>query len=163
MKKILAPLLALAITGCASYKPIPENYTGPIATIADTGQSEDSTKAKIFAITEIEGNRITSSFEESRVASHNQGAHLQLTLADRQVTAKQMKVTIRGSHITGAPIHEIASRALGTFFAVEGVVEFNPIPNGKYAVVGNLAKGNSSVWIEDAVTKMPVTDKVSSK
>ncbi|HEX5312287.1 hypothetical protein [Aquabacterium sp.] len=162
-KSIVAALLAFSISGCATYKPIPDGYTGPTASVADTGQSEDFSSAAIFAITEIDGKSIPDSFGASRAASRNRGAELRLTLIDRQVPAKKMKVKIRGSHITGAPLYEIVNRAVGMFFEVEGVVDFTPEPNGKYAVVGTLSKGHSIVWIEDAVTNKPVTEKISSK
>ncbi|WP_230182408.1 hypothetical protein [Aquabacterium sp. CECT 9606] len=163
MKKLILSLFVLSISGCAVYKPVPENYTGPIATVTDSGRSEDSTKAQIFALTEIDGHNIRSSFQTSRIASQNQGPILYLSLTKRQVPAVPMKVKIRGSHATGAPIHELASRAVGTFHEVEGTVDFTPEPNGNYMVVGTLSKESSSVWIEDANSHQPVTEKVASK
>jgi WD40 repeat protein len=61
------------------------------------------------------------------------------------------------------PIHEFASRTAGTFFEVEGVVEFNPAPNGKYKVSGSLSKITSAVWIEDLETHEIVTEKVLNR
>ncbi len=163
MKKLLVCLVVAALSGCAAYKPVPENYTGPLATVSDTGKSEDSSKAKIFALTQVDGHSIAQSFEASRLASYNQGPTLTLRLTNRELPARPMKVKLRASHITGMPIHEFASRAMGTFFEVEGIVDFQPAPNGKYIVNGELAKNASSVWIEDAETHEPVTEKVSSK
>ena len=45
----------------------------------------------------------------------------------------------------------------GTFYSVEGVVNFTPRPDGKYIVKGELGKAKSSVWIEDVDTGKPVT------
>lgn len=163
MKKLLVTIAIATLAGCASYKPIPDNYTGPIATVADSGKSEDSTKAQIFALTEIDGHSISDSFLTSQRASYGQGASLRLELTERQVPARPMKVKIRGSHATGAPIHEMASRALGTFFEVEGVVEFTPQADKRYKVVGTLSKSKSAVWIEDEATEQAVTPKISSQ
>ncbi|MBI3384488.1 MAG: hypothetical protein HY019_21020 [Aquabacterium sp.] len=160
MKKLLISLAITTLAGCATYKPIPENYAGPIATVVDSGQSEDSTKAQIFALTEIDGHGIRDSFGTSHQASYGQGASLRLEITERQVPAHAMKVKIRGSHATGAPIHELASRAAGTFFEVEGVVDFNPQADKRYKVVGTLSKRDSAVWIEDEATHQPVTQKV---
>lgn len=163
MKKILFSVLIATLAGCASYKPVPDNYSGPLATVADSGQSEDPSKAQIFALTEIDGNSITDSFQTSQRASYGQGASLRLALTERQIPARPMKVKIRGSHATGAPIHEMASRAMGTFFEVEGIVEFTPQADRRYKVVGALSKSKSAVWIEDEASAQPVTPKISTQ
>ena len=74
-----------------------------------------------------------------------------------------MKLKLRGTHITGAPIHARFSQAAGTFFSVEGTVEFTPSPGGYYEVKGELKKEGSSVWIEDARTDERVTEKIIRK
>ncbi len=164
MKKLLLPLSIAAlvfITGCASYKPIPQNYTGPIATVSDSGMGEDGSKAQIFALTAIDGRSIQDSFLTTRQASYGKGATIRLEVTERLIPAQAMKVKLRGSHITGMPIHEIASRAMGTFFEVEGEVDFAPQADKRYRVVGTLSKSDSAIWIEDEVTRQPVTAKIS--
>lgn len=164
MKFHIAPFaLFVMLSGCASYKPIPENYTGPIATVTDSGETEDRNKKLIFSLIEIDGHSIENSFFESRRASANQGLTLNLRVTERDVPAHSMKVKLKASHATGAPIHEIASRAMGTFFDVEGVVDFSPVPGGHYLVTGILAKNGSSVWIEDSITHQVVTEKIIEK
>lgn len=169
MKNLLSPLLlasllaATSLTGCASYKPIPENYTGPIATVSDSGKTEDGSKAQIFALTAIDGNGIQDSFLTTRQASHGKGMNIRLEVTERLIPAQAMKVKLRGSHITAMPIHEFASRAMGTFFEVEGVVDFSPQADKRYRVVGTLSKADSAVWIEDEVTRQPVTAKVTNQ
>ncbi len=71
-----------------------------------------------------------------------------------------MQVKLIATPQTGAPIHELASRVTGNFFSVEGEVDFNPAPGGRYLVKGELKKGASSVWIEDVETGECVTEKV---
>lgn len=166
MKKILSTVLAAtlaSLTGCASYQPIPQNYSGPIATVTDSGSLEDGTKAQIFALTEIDGHSIRDSFMTTRQASYGMGAAIRLEITERQIPARAMKVKLRGSHATGAPIHEIASRTMGTFFDVDGVVEFTPQADKRYRVTGTLSKTDSVVWIEDEATHQPVTEKVTSR
>jgi hypothetical protein len=57
---------------------------------------------------------------------------------------------IVATHVTSAPIHEIASRAGGTFFSVEGEVTLARIGGHQYFVNGKSQKEGSSVWIADA-------------
>jgi hypothetical protein len=159
-KGLAAALVAASLVGCASYQPIPEGYKGPIATVSDSGFSEDGSKAQLFALVEIDGNHLANSFGATAQASSGQGFRLTTRIVDRQVPAAPMKVLLRGSHTTAAPIHAMMSQAAGTFFSVEGTVAFSPKPNGRYTVKGELKKESSSVWIEDTETNQPVTDKV---
>lgn len=110
---------------------------------------------------EIDGNRIANSFGASASASHGQGFALTMAVIDREVPAKPMRVTIKASHTTAAPIHAIASQMAGTFFSVEGVVDFDPKPNTKYVVRGELKKEGSAVWIEDVMSGQVVTQKIT--
>ena len=151
----------LALAGCATYQPVPQGYTGPTASVRDSGISEDSTKAQMFALMEIDGNRIANAFGASAIASQGRGASLTTVYPERSVQIRPMKVVIRGSHATGAPIHAMASQMAGTFFSVEGTVTLTPTANGKYVVKGELKKDKSSVWIEDSETGQAVTDKVT--
>ena len=163
MKSITAALLAVALVGCAAQPPVPEGYNGPVATVSDSAFSESRMKAQLFVLAEVDGNAIPNSFGASARASQGAGAALTTKLVDRQVPAKPMKVKLLASHTTGAPIHAMFSQAAGTFFSVDGVVDFSPKPDGKYVVKGVLKKEGSSVWIEDADTKQPVTEKVVKK
>lgn len=111
----------------------------------------------MFALMAIDGNRIRNAFSASADASYGRGASLTTVYPERKVQARPMKVLIKGSHATGAPIHAIASEIAGTFFSVEGTVDFTPEVGKNYQVNGALAKEKSSVWIEDASTGQPVT------
>ncbi len=153
---------ALLVSGCATqYQPVPEGYRGPTATIRDSGLAEDSTKAQMFAVVEIDGERVMNAFWASAQRSHGQGPMLSTEFPERKVKAAPQRLTLRGSHATGAPIHAMASQLLGTFFSVEGTVEFTPQHNGVYVVKGELSKAKSSVWIEDAQTGQRVSSSVS--
>ena len=163
MKLLISTLVlsgAHALSGCATYEPT-KDYTGPTATLRDTGLSEGGSKAQMFAATEIDGNRVMNAFWASANASQGRGASLTTVYPSRKVKAAPMKVTLRASHATGAPIAAIASQMAGTFFSVEGVVDFTPRPDGNYVVKGELKKEKSSVWIEDVETGKPVTTVIS--
>lgn len=161
--KFLPVLLAALLAGCATlHEPVPQGYTGPTAFLADSGFSEDGTKAQFFALLEVDGQSVDNTIFASRRASYNQGFALTTAYIQRPVPAQKMQVKLIGTHQTAAPIHELVSRAAGTFFSVEGVVEFIPEPGNSYVVAGELKKEGSSVWIEEASTKRVVTNKILS-
>lgn len=163
IKSFTAIALLLLLTACASYKPVPEGYTGPVAIIRDTSEPEDGTKAQQFYIAEIDGNRVENSRSATRQSSYGTGFALFARGYERTVPARSMKLKLIGTHVVAAPIHEFASRAIGTFYEVEGVVEFTPKEGVRYAVRGELKKNASSVWIEEEESKVIVTPKVSGK
>ncbi len=167
MNTSIRALFVVAITAClascATYKPVPEGYTGPVAVISDSGFAESGSKAQIFALVEVDGNSIDNSFAASARASQGQGFALTTRYVSRPIPAAPMKVKLKGSHTTAAPIQAIFSQAAGSFFSVEGVTDFTPASGGRYVVKGELSKDQSSVWIEDAATNRPVTEKVMSK
>lgn len=162
MKRYVYILLVVSlISGCATqYKPIPDGYSGPTATIEDTKEREGDYKARFFVVTEIDGHKIENGINKARSASSGMGFRLEGGYVTRQVPARPMKVKLVGTHVTGAPIHEIFSRAKGTFFHVEGEVAFTPVPGGEYVVMGELKENGSSVWIEDTKTHQAVTAKI---
>jgi hypothetical protein len=121
------------------------------------------TKGLLFFVEEIDGNRIDDSATATRRASTNTGFVVYPQALARSIPARKMRVKLVGRHIVGAPIHEITSRAIGTFFEVEGVVDFEPQTGGDYTVRGELKKDGSSVWIVNNATGMPVTDVVRNK
>ena len=163
MRVFASVVLALSLFGCAAYQPVPEGYGGPVAKVADSGFAEDGTKAQLFVLSAVDGNRIPTSFAASANASYGRGFSLTTRFVERNVPAKPMKVTLFASHTTGAPIQAILSQAAGTFYSVEGVVAFAPEGGKNYVVKGELKKEGSSVWIEDADTLQPVTEKVVKK
>lgn len=158
----MALCAALWLAGCATYEPVPKGHTGPTATVRDTGMVEDGTKARMFALMEVDGQNVMNAFWASASTSRGKGPVLIPTYTERAVPVRPMKVLLRGSHATGAPVHELASRMAGTFFSVEGTVDFLPEADHTYVVTGDLKKERSSVWIEDAATGKPVTPVVSS-
>ena len=158
-------LLTLALHGCATYAPtIPAGYTGPTASISDHGFNESGTKGQLFYVESVDGKPVKSGLELTHGASHGQGFSLTLAFAEHILPAQPVHLKIVGTHVTGAPIHEIASRAAGTFFTVEGDVALTPVAGHQYFVTGKLAKDASQVWISDADAEdIPVSEIVESK
>ena len=133
-----------------------------MANVRDSGVSESKTKAQMFVLASVDGNPVQNSIGASASASFGMGAILRPTYISRKVPARQMKVTLRGTHVTGAPIHTMFLEATGKLLSVEGTVDFTPYSGGLFIVKGELKPTGSSVWIEDVSTGMPVTSKVTS-
>lgn len=133
-----------------------------MATVQDSGQREDSTKAQLFYLASIDGVNIPNAAAESRRSSSGRGFQLTTVFPSRFVPAKPLKVVLVGTHATGAPIHAIASMVTGSFRSVEAELEFTPEVDKTYVVRGNLETENPTVWIEDAATGRPVTKKGTS-
>jgi hypothetical protein len=134
--------------------------TQVMATVEDTGLAESGSKAQLFVMAEIDGKSIRNSISESRKNNSGRGFSLSTSLIAREVFAQRQKVKLIGTHITGAPIQSIFSSIAGSFYQVEGVVDFDPLPNKRYIVKGELGKNSSFIWIADADTGQPVTEKV---
>jgi len=163
--KLLLTLVAIALlSGCATVtKPVPDDYKGPVVLLSDTGTQETGSKGQFFAALEIDGNAIQNAIRETRGASYGKGPVLTSRYTSRDLPARPMKVKLIGTHQTAAPIHEMASRMAGTFFSVEGVVDFRPTEGRRYQVLGELTKDKSCVWIADTESKQPSSEKVCSK
>jgi hypothetical protein len=159
---ILASLVLL-LAACATYKPVPEGYSGPVAIIMDTGTTEDSTKARIFYVATIDGKPIENARGVSRTSSYGTGMALHMRTTERKVPVHQMRLKLVGTHVVAAPIHEFASRAIGTFFEVEGEIDFTPEAGATYLIKGDLQKQGSSVWIEQVGKDEPVVPKIVGK
>ena len=155
--------IVVHLSGCASYKPVPEGYAGPVATIMDTGRTEDGTKARIFYVASIDGNTIENARSVSRSSSYGTGMSLNMRTTQREVPIRPMRLKLVGTHVVAAPIHELASRAVGTFFEVEGEINFTPEAGATYLIKGDLQKQASSVWIEEVGKDGPVVPKIIGK
>ena len=155
--KIDEPLLvALASAGEMSYTVT----TQEVATIYDSGITEGSKKAQLFMVTEVDGQEVPNAYDESSKASKGAGPRLIRVYPSRDVPIKALKLKLLGTHITGAPIHALFSLAKGTFYSVNGVVDFTPVAGAKYVVKGELKPEGSAVWIEDQATGKIVSAKV---
>lgn len=152
----------VALAACATTEPVPKDYAGPTATLRDSGVPGGGSKSQMFAAVEIDGHGIRNAFGESAMASRGLGNLLISKFPERKVKATAMKVALRCSHVTGAPIAAFASQLAGTFYSVEGEVDFSPSPGGRYVVKGELTREQSSCWIEDEDTSQPVTRVITT-
>ena len=163
MRLWLCMVAVLAIAGCATYKHVPDGYTGPVAQLGDTTSALSMGKGELYFVATINGNPIENARVATGRASYGRGFSLTTATVWRPVKIEPMRLKLVGTHVTAAPIHEIASRAIGEFFSVEGEVEFTPEKGKEYRVVGILTKESAEVWVQDEETKLPVTKKIIAK
>lgn len=162
IRPLTCAILVLLLSACQTYTPVPEGYTGPVATLTDSGVSLSGSKAHLWVASEIDGKQIEDSFGASAMASHGQGFHLNMQVISRKLPVRPMKVKLRGDVATGAPIHAMFDKLTGSVQSVEGVVDFTPVAGAAYTVRGELKDAGSTIWIEDDATHQPVTTKITA-
>jgi hypothetical protein len=158
--RVFVVLNMALISGCAAYQPVPAGYTGPTATLIDSASSVDSTRAQMFVVLEVDGNKIEDSIRATEQANRGRGFSLATKTVERAVPIRPMKLKLKGTHVTGGSIFQLYSQAAGTFLSVEGTVDFLPVSGKRYIVAGELRQEGSSVWVADTETSLPVTEKV---
>jgi hypothetical protein len=158
---LLPGALVFALSGCATalHNPLPAGYTGPTAHISDSVQPRSSSVANVYAVVEVDGRGIANTFGASARASQGQGFQLTTLTVDRYIPAAPTKLKLRAHPVTGAPVQTMAMQMAGTYFKVEGEVDFAPRPGARYVVRGELKKEGAAVWIEDLDTGQAVTER----
>lgn len=152
--------LAVALAGCASQPPEPA-YTGPAATLEDTGYVNESGHAVLFAATQLGDKPIDNAVDATARASAGMGFNVVPSLPLRIVPARPTTVQLSAMRRAGAPIQELlTSSANKALKPVRGSVAFTPEAGRYYAVTGALTAANSCVWIADAVTMQAATERV---
>lgn len=104
----------------------------------------------------VDGREISNSINETIERGRGKGLTLYAWVTDRRIPAVPTKAGLKCQTVHAAPILAIA----GTVYSVEGTVDFQPKPEGRYVVKGTLAPTGSSVWIEDAESGEVVSAKV---
>jgi len=148
VKRILV-CLALFLSACVS-SPIPDNYSGPIATIRDTAVSETSSRAQFFYLSEIDGRKIDNVFSASKRANHGRGFLMGTVEHARDVPARASTFTLEGRVSYGAPIAEMLNSS--TMYTVQKTLKFAPQSNKTYVVKGTLSEERKEIWLEDAAS-----------
>jgi hypothetical protein len=162
MIKYLVSIFVVFLSGCATYVPVSADYKGATAYISDSSAIESSTRIKLFFVLAVEGKEIHNSSGATKSANFGRGFSIVPSSAGRYVEARPQKLTLKATHAMGAPIHEFAAIAAGTFYSVQGAIGFTPKSGGKYVVKGELTKESSSVWIEDVASGEVVSENVIS-
>jgi hypothetical protein len=149
VKKISLCLALLLLSACVT-SPIPDNYSGPLATIRDTTVSETPSRAQLFYLSEIDGKKINNVFSASKRANAGRGFSMGTVEHARDVPARASTFMLEGRVSYGAPIQEIMNS--GTMYTVQKTIEFAPESNKTYVVKGTLSAERKEIWLEDAAS-----------
>lgn len=101
---------------------------------------------------------ISNAINETLERGRGKGMTLHAWVPERRVPATPTKAGLKCQTVHAAPILAMT----GTVYVVEGTVEFQPKPDGRYIVKGVLAPTGSSAWIEDASSGEAVSSKILS-
>ncbi len=148
LKKLLCALsfsIAMIFSGCASYNPMPADYSGQKASIEDSAIEHSSRKADFFYVEAVNGHDINNSFIETTKQNYGRGFMMTPKTIGREVPAQLTSLTIVGKTKYAAPILSITNTA----YKVKGTVQFTPEANKFYTIKGELGESYSAVWIEE--------------
>jgi hypothetical protein len=155
MSNLFFPLLvALVLSGCATVpQSFVSGYSGPSAKIYDFSHNLTGSKAMACFVDQIDGIKVEeTSASNSRGSSMGTGFRVNTRIATREIKATPTTIRLVATHMTGAPIHEIASRLSGQFLSIEKQFRFAPKASVEYAVRCTLTPEKQDVWIVDLAT-----------
>jgi len=145
---VFPAVLALALPSCVSYYNLPKDYTGPTATIRNTGAAQDAFKASVFEVAKIDGKLSQGTTMQT---PYGGGPVVQMGESQVKVVAGQpMQVELAGYDRFAADgaalMYSLGGNVSKT---AKATVTFSPKANATYVVKGQLGKQASSVWLED--------------
>lgn len=150
---------ATLLSACETTpKPVPDGYTGLVATLKDSAKVARLDKCgDFFFLNQYNGKDADNGLQAS--ARDNQGTGMIFAVVkefSRPVPARSATFFIVGRTHCAAPIMEMT----GTVLLVGGKVAFTPEPDGVYVIKGELTPNHSAVWIEDEKRGVQVSNKL---
>lgn len=150
-------LAALSVvSGCATYKPIPDGYSGDRTIIKDSVLVHSSSKADFFFVEAVDNHNIENSRIRTRLANQGRGMNMSPVVVEREIPTRPTTLRLVGRTEYGAPILALTSAV----YQVKGDVQFTPEPHKSYVVKGDLGENYSAVWLEEIGTNAIVGAKV---
>lgn len=163
-------ILTLLLCGCqATHNPIPKNYQGDRANLADSYHTTAKSSGKFFYLSAVGGKRVYSALSASNQASYGNGMLLTAVGFSRDLPAEPLLLTLVGQVHHAAPVNYMFNA--GSNYLVEGDIKFTPQSGENYTVKGYLSESYSAVWLassdgkqaSDAIVLEGDPDKESAK
>jgi len=158
LRLLPAAAMLLALAGCAP-KVLPDDYTGLVAVVSDTVIPTGGSSGQFFVLWQVEDRYTDDSITRTQRANSGRGLSMTPVTTTHRIPARPATVRLKGTYHYAAPILALLNPA----YEVDGRVAFDPKPDGRYAVRGELSAAYSAIWIEDATTGQPVTAKVERR
>ena len=145
----------IVLTGCTTTDPVPDDYTGPTAVIADSSANRVDPKGflnpkpprvDMFYAYKIDGKEVDTIASKTYRRNEYRGFAMDIVPTERDVPAKPLTVEIVGATYHAAPVGVL----FGKSYSVSGTVTFKPAAGQSYVVRGTLGEDYSAVWIETA-------------
>jgi hypothetical protein len=157
LKQVPLLVLSASIVGCATTeKSVPETYSGPIATVTDSGQVQSTRLVHIFEMTKVDGRALEGSRVATLRRNYGRGMNQTPVILSNPVPAGELRVSLAAATVYAAPILEFTNPTC----RVKGETRFTAEPNGQYRVTGSLTSQQCAVWIEDIETNAVVSEKI---
>ena len=164
--------LILLLAGCISKGPVPDDFTGPTAVLADSSGEVTLPKmglldprrlvtpptVDMFYAFNIDGETIQTIGTRTYQRNQYRGFNLEVVQTERRIPIKPITVEIAGQTYHAADIGGI----FGKSYFVKGTVTFTPVANTRYVVRGTLSDAYSAVWIETASGRL-VSRKIEKR
>lgn len=157
----LAALLALPLAHgqSAGAPPTPRPAPTPRATIIETATGGGRSGGIFFLVSAIDGRPTADNIRNASLrASQGRGADMRLVPFEHEVTAVRSRLKLSASHDHAMPIMTLFKSSNDA--SVEGEVEVDLAPNGRYRVNGVFDAFRREVWIEDAASGRVLGEKV---
>ena len=153
-------LAILCLTLIADHAQAVSVEKAPGAVIVEQCFAETKSTEEMFYVTAIDGVPVRPGCVRRATQGASAGGLTPVT-ATRRLAPHPQRVTLVASHRV-TPEEAAASRSGKTAWYVEGDVNFDPTPGGRYFVAGELKETGSSVWIADLQTGLRVSEIVAS-
>lgn len=155
---VLSALLLGSLTSCVSHHRLPENYTGPTATIRITAVTTGSVKGEAFKVEKVDGKLVAGT-----VLATPRGGGMGVAVRDLefQVPARPLTLTLSAHTLYAADGVAMVDSLSGNNRSVSGDIAFTPKAGGRYTVRGSLAKDAEAVWLVDDKTGKVTGPKVT--
>ena len=143
---LLLPSALLALAGCAS---LPDVASVPHATVDGTHVEVDDDRFDTFRVLEIDGRNALPIVDEP-VKLHGKDAH------DLVRAGQAVRLEVEGFAFFRGTVHRFFWDAM----QAQGVIEFVPAADARYALHGAIAPEASSIWLEDEATHQRVGNTI---
>lgn len=161
MKSIILFALSATVAGCASYQGFqpatPEGYDGPTVNVADQSVPMGQDLAHVFEMTHVDGRRLLSSSIATLQAHQGRGFTTAPVALSNELPLRPARLRLQAVTQYGAPLLALRHPTC----RVQGEVAFTPAADRRYRVAGRIGALACEVWIEDAETGQPVTERVA--
>lgn len=140
-------LAAALLSGCL-VQPVPPDYKGPVAGIADSYQYHSTRKSDFFVLSRFDGKAVATAIGRTRELNAGRGVDMDPQSFERNVPARETRFTISASTEYAAPILAMTNPV----YRIAGDMAFTPEAGGLYRVRGFLSPEYQAVWIENQET-----------